>query len=98
MALGPKLPKHYWNPNKVVRRYAVYYYHFVGDFSRQDTSGSTDQLARAFGNAAKHCAMSELIDGEYSQALVIDRKRNRIIRSYRRNAGGSITVRAYDEK
>lgn len=90
-------PSHHWRPEKVKRRYAVYYYHLVGDFARQDTSGSTDDLARAYGNAARHCAMSELIDGEYAQALVIDRKRNRIVRSYRRAAGGSITVKPFDE-
>lgn len=94
--MAAQFPKHHWRADKVRRRYAVYYYHLVGDFATQDTAGSTNDLARAFGNAAKHCAMSELIDGEYAQALVIDRKQNRLVRSYRRSHGGSITVRAFD--
>lgn len=92
-----QFPSHYWHPHKVKRRYAVYYYHLVGDYARQDTAGSTDHLHRAFGNAARHCAMSELIDGEYAQALVIDRKRNKLVRTYRRAAGGSITVKEFGD-
>lgn len=78
-----------------VKRFAVYYYKIIGDFTKQDTSGSTNELARAYGNAARHCALSELVDGEYAQALVIDHKQGRILRSYKRAAGGSIIAKDF---
>ena len=77
------------------KRYGIYYFHIVGSFAKQDTSGSTDSLASAYGHAARHCAMSELVDGEYAQALVIDRKQGRILRSYRRAAGGNIVTKEF---
>lgn len=77
------------------KRYGVYYYRIVGDFAKQDTSGSTDSLERAYGNAAGHCARSELNDNEYAQALVIDHKRGAILRSYKRAAGGTIQAKEF---
>ena len=94
--MANQYPSHHWNPSKVKRRYAIFYYHLVGDYSRQDTAGSTNNLARAIGHAVMHCAMSELIEGEYAQALVIDRKQNALVRSYRRSAGGSIQVKVFN--
>lgn len=79
--------------SKARRRYGVYYYRVIGDFAKQDSSGSTDDLAKAYGHAASHVAKGELLEDEYSQALVIDRHKNKIVRTYRRAAGGSITVK-----
>lgn len=72
----------------IKNRYAIYYYRIVGDFTKQDTSGSTNSLERAYGHAAGHCARSELNKGEYAQALVIDHKRGCIVRSYKKAANG----------
>lgn len=80
---------------KAKRRFGVYYYRVIGDFSKQDTSGSTSSLERAFGHAAAHCARSELNAGEYAQALVIDNVRGCIVRSYKRAAGGNILTKDY---
>ena len=91
MALFPRVSR----DRSAKRRYAIYYYKIVGGFAKQDTSGSTDSLSRAFGHAASHCAKSELEDNEYAQALVIDRYMGRILRSYKLGAHGSIITKEF---
>lgn len=87
---------HIGRNSRAKKRYGIYYYKMIGDFSfRHDTSGSTDKLVRAYGNAARHCAMSELEDGEYAQAIVFDRRQGRFLRSYKRGAGGAILTKEY---
>lgn len=75
------------------RRWGVYYYRLIGSFLQQDTSGATNDKAQAFGNAAAHVAKGELKKDEYAQALIIDRWRGKVIRSYRRNHDNSLIVR-----
>jgi hypothetical protein len=77
------------------KRYRMYYYHIVGDFTKQDTSGSTDSLERAYGHCASHCARSELNSGEYAQALVIDARQGRLVRSYKRDSNNNIIVKDF---
>jgi hypothetical protein len=78
---------------KAKKRYGTYYYKFAGDnLVKQDTSGSTDDLARAYGNAAAHCARSELRRDEYAKALIFDRRSGKTLRIYTKTAH-SIDIR-----
>jgi hypothetical protein len=77
------------------KRYSIYYYRFADEsLVKQDTSGSTAILENAYGRAADHVARSELNQREYAMALIIDRHKGELVRSYTKRAS-SIQIKEY---
>jgi hypothetical protein len=91
---GPRLPK---NPESA-KQYRVYYYKLADTDEyavKQDTSGATNEKARAFGLAAMHVATAEVNKGEYAKAIVIDAWAGRFIRVYTLKPGEMIRIKEY---
>lgn len=81
---------------EAARRYGVYYYKLADTdvFTvLQDSSGSTNDKARAYGLASMHCGQAELRPGEYAKAVVIDRYQGRMLRSYTLRPGKMIEIK-----
>jgi hypothetical protein len=83
------------NNKKPLRRYGVMYFRQgVRKWENPDTWGSMELLENAYGRAAQHVARSDLLPGEYRQAVVYDRHHGRIVRAYTRTAEG-ISIKDY---
>jgi hypothetical protein len=81
---------------EAAKEFGVYYYRLASDDEyavKQDTSGSTGSLPQAFRLAAGHCAAAELLPGEYAKAVVFNRWKGHLIRTYVLRPGEQIQIK-----
>lgn len=93
-----KVWRHLMN-TEAKKEFGVYYYKFIGDDEyavKQDSGGSTASLARAFKLAAGHVAAAELDRDEYAKAIVFNRWKGHLLRTYTLYPGQQIKITEYE--
>lgn len=92
-----KVWRHLMNRD-AAKEFGIYYYRMSDSDEYgvlQDSGGSTGDLARAFKLAAGHCAAAELLPGEYAKAVIFNRWKGHLIRSYVLRPGQAIEIKDY---
>jgi hypothetical protein len=82
------------NKEKALRRYKIEYFLDARRLTRHDAQGSCETFAAACGNAARHIARSDFLDGGYRRAAIVDRWHGKVVRLYSRTGDG-ISIKEY---